>query len=128
MSPTWWTSFRRKSNARLREHVDDQAAWERIDDALCQIRPWILVEVASHLGEPSLALADHGRGTHFYLLPASENVSPTTSTVNPIPTRRDLHFEKALARIHHAACLRNEGQTRSFGRLSGTTRTDGTCD
>ena len=65
-------SFRR-TNARLREVVD-KGAWEQIEADLSkfEVDPR---ELASYLGEPSLALADHGNGTHFYLRPAYGRVA-----------------------------------------------------
>lgn len=63
-------SFRR-TNARLREVVD-KGAWEQIEADLSgfEVDPR---ELASYLDKPSLA--DHGHGTHFYLLPASGRVA-----------------------------------------------------
>ena len=110
----------RKSNARLREHVDDPH-WERIEDALARftVDPR---QVASHLGEPSLALG--GRGTHFYLLPASENLAydidgePDPNAASPLE-KALLGFTTRLLAKRGAPVLRTAFRDH---------KTDGTCD
>ena len=57
-------------NEHLRERVDGNE-WERIETELAQFKVDPL-EMAEYLGEPTL-LAD-GHGTHFYLLPTSQNL------------------------------------------------------
>ena len=58
-------------NARLQSHVDEEQ-WEQIEADLgaFAVDP---MELAEHMGEPTLL--DGGHGTHFYLLPASDNLA-----------------------------------------------------
>ena len=61
----------RSTNAGLREHVDEEE-WRRIDDDLAQFAVDPLA-IAEYLGKPTLL--ERGYGTHFYLLPASQNLA-----------------------------------------------------
>ena len=58
-------------NARLQQHMDEEE-WARIEGDLeaFAVDP---LETAEHMGEPTLL--DGGHGTHFYLLPASDNLA-----------------------------------------------------
>ncbi len=73
-------------NARLQKNMDEEE-WARIagDLGAFAVDP---LETAEHLGEPTLL--DGGHGTHFYLLPASENLDydmagdPTSGLAAPL--------------------------------------------
>ena len=74
-------------NAGLQKHMDEEE-WAQIEGDLAAFAAVDPREVAEHLGEPTLL--DGGHGTHFYLLPASEDLvfdiagDPTSGLAAPL--------------------------------------------
>ena len=73
-------------NARLQKHVDEEE-WARIEGDLgaFAVDP---LETAEHMDEPTLL--DGGHGTHFYVMPTSDNLAydlagdPTSGSAAPL--------------------------------------------
>ena len=107
-------------NEHLRGRVDVNE-WERIENELAQFKVDPL-EMAEYLGEPTL-LAD-GHGTHFYLLPTSQNLehdivgAPGADVAPPL--------QKAL--LGFTAPSFTDGGETFIRPAFRDHRTDGTCE
>lgn len=112
-------SFLRR-NAGLQKHMDEEE-WARIQNDLGAFTVDPLAN-ADQLGEPTLL--NEGHGTHFYLLPASEDLAydiagdPTSGSAAPL--------QKAL--LGFTTPLFADGAEPVISTAFRDHRTDGTCE